>query len=143
MYNIEVSVGARRALPKETYYPPNHRYRAEHLITWLAKGGPGEKVMGVTGVDISTTARGHKDWGVVGLGQLGSRSAIVSSCRLKGDLKCFGDVAIHEMGHTFGRSHCPTKGCTMADKAGHIAIGHVRTYLCPACRKALGPWLRS
>lgn len=141
-YRVSVSIGPRRALPKETYYPPNHRYRAEHLIDWLAKGGPGEKVIGVTNVDISTTARGHKDWGVVGLAGLGKRSGIVSCHRLKGDMTCFGDVAIHEMGHLFGRNHCPTKGCTMHDKSGHVAIGHVRTYLCPECRKALAEWLK-
>jgi hypothetical protein len=78
----------------------------------------------------------------VGFAQLGQRPGIVLSYCLKGDLVCLGDIAIHEVGHLFGRPHCPARGCTMHDKEGRVAIGRTKTYLCRLCRKALKAALR-
>ncbi len=136
-FDLEVIVVPRRPLPQETYYPPRHRYRAEHLDTWLARGGPGFKVLGVTDVDISTTTPGHRDWGVAGRALLGGRAAVVSNFRAKDRL---GDVAVHEVGHTLGLSHCPHAGCVMRDAKGRIA--RIGTRFCPTCRAQIAPWLR-
>jgi len=139
-YRFEVEVGPRRALPKATYYPPRGRYRADHLIAWLAKGDEGWRVLGVTSADVSTTARGRKDWGVAGLACLGGRSAVVSSFRTKGSLPRLADVAVHEVGHTLGLPHCPTPGCTMRDADGRLA--RIGTDFCPLCRARIAAWLR-
>lgn len=139
-YRLEVSVGLRRALPEDTYYPPRRRYRADHLIAWLAKGGPGTKVLGLTNVDVSTSTHGRKDWGVAGLGYLGGRSAVASSFRTKDSLSRFADVAVHEVGHTLGLPHCPTLGCTMRDANGKLA--RIGTGFCARCRARVAAWLR-
>ena len=136
-YNLRAIVVPNRPLPRETYYPPRQRYRAEHLVAWLAKGATTDKVLGVTSRDISTTAHGRKDWGIAGLATLGGRSAIVSSFRSKGML---GEVAIHEVGHTLGLPHCPNAGCTMQDANGRIK--RIGRRFCEACRRKIETWLR-
>jgi archaemetzincin len=139
-YDLEVTVAPRRALPRATYYPPRRRYRADHLIAWLGKGGPGWRVLGVTRADVSTTARGRKDWGVAGLAFLGGRSAVVSSFRTKGSLPRLAGVAVHEVGHTLGLPHCPTPGCRMQDANGRLA--RIGTAFCAPCRSRIAGWLR-
>jgi len=141
-YRAKVSVGPRRALPKSAYYPPRHRYRADRLVPWLEGQATDDKVLGLAKVDISVTARGHADWGVGGFAGLGKRSGVASSFRMKGDLACFGEIAVHELGHTLGRPHCPTRGCTMHDREGTLPIGKSRIYFCERCRGQLGRWLR-
>lgn len=136
-FNLEVTLAPRRPLPRETYYPPRHRYRAEHLDAWLAKSSEGDKVLGITDADISTTAHGYKDWGIAGRAILGGRAAVVSSFRSKGLL---GEIAVHEIGHTLGLPHCPHVGCIMRDANGRIQ--RIGTRFCPTCRARIAAWLR-
>lgn len=139
-YRLDVRVGKRRPLPKEAFYAPRQRYRADHLVRWLAKADGEDKVLGVAAADISMTARGHKDWGIVGLAQLGKRGAVVSVFRLKGSAGKIGDVAVHEVGHLLGRDHCPTVDCTMHDAEGKVR--KIGNGLCGDCRNRLASWLR-
>lgn len=141
-YRARVTVGRRQSLPISTYYPPRHRYRADRLAAWLEGPGTGEKVLGLTRVDISVAAHGHADWGVGGFAGTGKRAGVVSSFRTKGDLGCLGEIAVHELGHTLGRPHCPTPGCTMHDRGGTLPIGKSRIWLCDLCRRQLAAWLR-
>ena len=139
-YALRVSVAPRRPLPKATFYPPRRRYRAEHLVAWLAKGGPGDKVLGLTSADVSTTAHGRKDWGVAGLGTVGGRAAIVSSFRTHGNLSMLTEVAVHEIGHTLGLPHCPHRSCVMRDAKGKL--DRIGRRFCPDCRHRIGPFLK-
>src|SRR5439155_13511886 len=118
-------------LPKEAYYPPRHRYRAERLLEFLegiAKGEPpGTRILGMTDVDISTTKGKVSDWGVFGLGEIGRRNCVISVFRLKRNAKDAGHLAfrvsstaVHEVGHTLGLPHCPTARCVMQDAEGSI-----------------------
>lgn len=63
------------ALPPTAFYRPRKRYRAEKLLKFLRarRVEPATKILGVTTVDISTTAHGVYDWGILGLGQIGGR----------------------------------------------------------------------
>lgn len=139
-YRLDVRVSPRQALPKRAYYPPRDRYRAERLNDWLAEKATTDKVLGLTAEDISTTARRYDDWGIAGLAQLGRRACVVSSFRLKGDLRRLGDVAVHETGHVLGRPHCSNLGCTMHDAEGKMR--NVGQRLCPGCRRTLALWVR-
>ncbi|RYG20603.1 hypothetical protein EON82_20015, partial [bacterium] len=141
-YRAKVSIGEPKALPKSAYYPPRRRYRADRVIAWLEPQGTSQKVLGLTKSDISVPSRGHADWGVGGFAGIGKRAAVASSFRTRGDLECFGEVAVHELGHTLGRPHCPTRGCTMRDAQGKLPIGRSRIWFCDLCRRQLGRWLR-
>ncbi len=140
IYFASVTLLPTRALPKEAFYSPRSRYRADHLLTVLAKTPKFDKVIGVTLVDISTTKPPYQDWGVFGLGQLGQKSCVVSDFRLhkKGAISSterLCRVAVHEVGHTLGLNHCPTPKCTMSDAKGAIKTVDEETGFCVLCRK--------
>lgn len=130
-YTFEVEVLGARPIPSETYYPPRKRYRAERLLSWLNEHiGPEsdcQVVVGFTSHDISTTKGEHKDWGVLGLGELGGRSAVVSSHRTGGGsgprnspTRRMVKMINHEIGHVLGLPHNTQPGCLMNDAEGSV-----------------------
>ncbi|HMR74484.1 MAG TPA: zinc-dependent metalloprotease family protein [Polyangiaceae bacterium] len=145
-YDMDVRVAPRLGLPKAAYYSPRRRYRAEKLLSFLEKRAPADayRVLGITAVDISTTKKPYKDWGVLGLANVDGSSCVMSSFRCKRKAKNaeharqrFGKVAVHEIGHTFGLSHCPNRGCLMEDAKGSVLTSDREYDLCADCRQKL------
>lgn len=129
--SVAVETIAPLPLPRSAYYPPRRRYRAERLLSYLnerLEGAPDStRVLGLTSVDISTTKGRYRDWGVMGLGELGGRSCVVSSFRLRRRARDAEHLrfrvvttAVHEVGHTLGLEHCSEAGCLMRDAHGSI-----------------------
>ena len=142
-YPIEVRVLGCQELPLAAYYPPRKRYRAERLLTFLNQRMPkdGWRILGLTDVDISTTKDEFPDWGVMGLGELPGTATVVSSfrCRRKARnpahaIERLSKVAVHEIGHTLGLPHCPTRGCLMEDAMGKVVTTDRERDFCPRCR---------
>ena len=132
-------------LPKRAWYAPRKRWRADRLLDFLApQVPPGEKILGVTSKDISTTKGKYKDWGIFGLGELGGAAAVVSSFRLKRSardrdhlIKRLATTAVHEAGHVLGLPHCPEPGCLMQDAQGSIKNTDSSEGLGVGCQRAL------
>jgi archaemetzincin len=145
-YQLRIERLAPAPLPRTAFYPARGRYRAERLLDFLEPRLPtnGLRIVGLTNVDISTTKVPHKDWGILGLATLDGRTAVLSSfrCHRKardrqhGRIR-FGKVAVHEIGHTFGLPHCPTRGCLMEDGHGSVLTCDREYDLCPRCRNKL------
>ena len=144
-YPIDVRVLPCQELPKAAYYPPRKRYRAERLLAYLNHRMPkdGWRILGLTDVDISTTKDPVADWGVMGLGELPGTATVISSfrCRKKARnaahaIERLSKVAVHEIGHTLGLPHCPTRGCLMEDAMGKV----VTTDASATSARAAGRW---
>ena len=119
--NVQLLSG--QVLPKEAYYRPRSRYRADSIISILSrKAHAGEVYVGITETDISTTNLDRKvdDWGVIGLGLCPGNACIASLYRIKNKTpENFFKVVIHEIGHNAGLPHCKTLHCYMQDAEGH------------------------
>lgn len=133
-------------LPRAAFYPPRSRYRAERLLAFLEEKRPadGYRILGITGVDISTTKGPTMDWGVMGLGSLDGTTCVLSSYRCgRGATNReharirFAKTAVHELGHTFGLPHCETRGCIMEDGHGTVLTTDGEYDLCPDSRARL------
>lgn len=144
-YNVEVVVRPHKPIPRETYYPPRARYRADKLTAYLDRTDRGAKrVLGLTTKDISVTKGQYPDWGV--LGYSGGRTCVVSTFRMRGSKhdasqetfrSRFAKVVSHELGHTFGLEHCPNRGCLMEDYKGTVRTVDQTHDFCTTCKAHL------
>ncbi|HEY6475376.1 MAG TPA: matrixin family metalloprotease [Polyangia bacterium] len=143
---IETRLLPRGELPATAYYPPRRRYRAEKLLDFLDGKLPpdGTRILGLTGVDISTTKGAVFDWGLLGLGQIDGPASVISEfrCRMRARgpahaRERLAKVAVHEAGHTLGLAHCPNRGCLMEDAEGRVATCDREYDFCARCRGLL------
>jgi archaemetzincin len=141
---VETRVLRGAALPAAAFYPARRRYRADRLLDFLDGRLPagGARILGLTGVDISTAKGPYADWGVLGLGRIGGASSVISEfrCRMKSRgpgqaRERLAKVAVHETGHTLGLEHCPTHGCLMEDADGKVATCDLEYDFCDRCRQ--------
>ncbi|MFT3932132.1 MAG: matrixin family metalloprotease [Chitinophagaceae bacterium] len=126
-------------LPAKAYTPLRKRYRADSLINFLAgQTGNGSVTIGITDKDISTTKGNISDWGVMGLGFCPGNACVASTFRLAKENKSdqLFKIAIHELGHTMGLSHCKVATCFMRDAEGGNPINEEKEF-CSDCKAAL------
>ena len=136
------------ALPATAYYPPRQRYRAERILDFLRPRvrPPATRTLGVTQVDISTTAHGVRDWGVLGYGDLGGTACVISTFRCRMNAPSEAQIrfrmvtaCVHEVGHTLGLEHCPDPRCLMTDARGSVrTVDRTTGRLCARCRRRAG-----
>ena len=148
LYGLEVRVLAARPLPREAYYAPRKRYRAEKLLAFLDRevvpGSGCDLVVGFTAVDISTTKDRHVDWGVLGLAWIGGPSGVVSTHRLRRKVswrqRAMRTVKVfnHELGHALGLDHHEVAGCLMEDAGGTVrTVDRESGLLCDQSRQEI------
>lgn len=150
--SAELGVAVQREqaidMPQSAYYARNRRYRAERLLDFLRARvrAPVNRILGVTELDISTTAHGVYDWGILGLGDLPGPACTISMFRCRRNARDAAQVrfrmvttCVHEVGHTLGLDHCPSPRCLMADARGTVrTIDNSTGRLCNRCRTQLG-----
>jgi archaemetzincin len=125
--------------PKNAFYKPRNRYRADTLIAFLRNKAPKNTVIiGITTKDISATKGKIVDWGVMGLGYRPGNACVVSTFRLKKEKipEQFYKVCLHEIGHTQNLKHCPDQGCIMRDAEGKNHLDELNSF-CRSCTKKM------
>lgn len=150
VYGFPVQLLPATDFPTSAWTPARKRWRADHLLDWLAQTRPEacSMVVGLTSEDISTTKGPHDDWGVFGLAQIKGRSAMVSSFRLRegarpqqSRLRRVVKITNHEVGHVLGLRHGGALGCLMNDALGRVqTVDRMSGLLCELPRLQIRDW---
>lgn len=145
-FNLNARRMESHELPAEAFDTQRQQYNSEKFLRILHKTHPedGVRLLGITTVDLFIPMLSF----VFGQAQLQGHVAVVSSARLQQEFyQLPGDSflttqrtvkeAIHEIGHTFGLTHCLDKRCPMSLSTTVTSIDTKGTRLCGSCRIAL------
>jgi archaemetzincin len=117
-------------IPERAYDPSRGQYQSVELLKALVQAAPVDtaRLLGVTEVDLAIPMLSF----LFGQAQLDGTIALVSLCRLRQEF--YGlppdeevlreravKEALHELGHTFGLTHCEQAECVMS-LATHIGL---------------------
>lgn len=130
------------AIPATAYDTKRRQYQSVEIMKMLAQCAPRDalRVLGITEADLAIPALSF----LFGQAQLNGPIALVSLCRLHqefyglaADLDLLRErtakEALHELGHTFGLTHCSERECTMS-LATHIeGVDAKTTRYCARC----------
>jgi archaemetzincin len=125
--------------PTDTLDGRRGQHSSGAILRWVAALRPAQRLVAVTDVDLFVPVLTF----VFGEAQLGGHAALVSTARLVPDdgsamLRArLAKEVVHELGHTFGLTHCPDHGCAMARSATLYDVDRKRAWLCPDCHSLL------
>lgn len=102
---------------KEAYVRSKGQFKADPFLDLVGEQ-PGDRVLGVTEVDLYSKGRNNRDLSFVfGQAQILGKAAVISLYRLRGEKEVYHQrvlkEAVHELGHTMGLRHCADKICVM------------------------------
>jgi archaemetzincin len=145
-FRTEVRLGALEGRPVDAFDARRGQYESTRILRWLAARVPAgaRSVLAVTDQDLCIVVLTY----VFGEAQVGGPAAVVSTARLQqGPV---GDPAlaplsnsrlvkecVHEIGHTFGLTHCRTRGCVMGRANTIHDVDAKGDALCRECRLVL------
>ncbi len=145
-YATRCSVDGSMVDPAFAYHPERDQYHSTHLVEKLTEfGGTNQRLLGITALDLFIPILTF----VFGEAQLGGSCAVVSYHRLHQSfyglppdddllMERLVKEAIHEIGHTFGLTHCEDYECVMAASHSVEWLDVKGLSLCPDCRHRCG-----
>lgn len=132
--------------PSDAFDPTRGQYSSTKILRWVLRDVPkdAKRVMAITDCDLYIPVLTF----VFGEAQLGGKGAIVSTARLRLDLNGFPcpsrlcrarllKECVHELGHTFGLSHCPSFRCVMSRSNSVLDVDAKSGNLCRDCQSLL------
>lgn len=145
-FGIDVKIREDKDEPIYAYDSIRHQYYSTTILKNMLNKIDDDciKMLGITDVDLCTPILDF----VFGEAQLNGYVAIVSLKRLnpqfyglKEDLNLLIDrllkEIIHELGHTFGLTHCNKSDCVMSLSTNVIKVDEKNTTFCDACFEKL------
>ncbi len=129
------------ARPTGTYDTRRGQHSSTQILRWLNEHQPpgALKTLAVTDVDLFIPVLTF----VYGEAQLGGRTAVVSMARLGDGLARVTPAtvaarlvkeAVHELGHTFGLTHCSAERCVMTRSVNMAGVDRKGATLCADCQ---------
>jgi archaemetzincin len=133
-----------RELPSSCYDPHRNQYFSTEILKKMLKQAPRDalKILGITAVDLFIPIMKY----IFGEAQVSGRGAIISLFRLRPEIygldpdqalfwERIAKEAVHELGHTFGLTHCRDPQCVMNSSCLIGETDCKGTTLCPTCRE--------
>jgi len=153
VFPVTCRVGPAERLPDAALDGQRAQYDAGCILDRLAASGRDAfRLVGITPVDLFTPVLRY----VFGEAMFPGQAAVVSTYRLgaslsggqgPGDRSVFVarvlKEVIHEIGHTFGLTHCRDRLCVMAASLDMKQVDAKSTRLCSYCNVLLGDMLNS
>lgn len=145
-YNCKVNILPNIKIPVNCKIKGLQKYSSVKIVKLLNSkfDNISGKVVGLTQIDICTdrklNGKAFKNWGVIGLSLLGTKSCVVSNRRMKSNYyDKLEKVSIHEIGHSLGIPHCKTNGqCLMNDAKGKGSkIDKELLWMCDNCKNKI------
>jgi archaemetzincin len=143
---LEVRPGPRLPIPADAWQPVRRQYDAARMLRDVAAAFPAgaAKILALTEVDLFHPILTF----LYGQAQLGGSAALVSLARLRQDfyglppqpalaVRRLRKEALHELGHTFGLTHCRDSSCAMALSTSLDQLDVKNDSFCHTCRLAL------
>ncbi len=145
-FEIEAVIHDGRERPIGTYDVKRRQHSSREMLQWLVSMSPpgAARVLGVTDVDLFMPVLTF----VFGEAQLSGQAAVLSTARLadwaspERSLARAVKECVHELGHTFGLTHCSMPGCVMTRSTNVEAVDRKRPSLCDECRARYGAALQ-
>ncbi len=141
---FEVVLADPVRMPGEAYDMSRRQYRADRLLDLARRHGHGRVVV-VTDEDLYAGSLNF----VFGLAERPGRAAVVSLARLRENAdehlchrRAVTEV-VHEIGHTFGLTHCPDPGCVMSFSNSTREVDRKDRYFCRRCQPSVSERLAS
>ncbi len=138
-------------VPPGAFHPGRNQYLADPFLQKLLplRQKADDHILGVTHLDLYS---GNLNF-VFGVASAALKTAVISTARLvpefygqKPNLALFWKrvltEAAHELGHTFGLSHCPNPRCVMHFSNSILDTDKKGAQFCPICRQKLEEKLR-
>jgi archaemetzincin len=151
-FGFEVRRVADMAIQDSAFDNQRRQYNSELILRTLYDTRPAQslRILGITGGDLFIPMLSF----VFGQAQLNGPVAIISFARLYQEfyhlpgnelltLKRIIKEAIHEVGHTFGLTHCMNTACPMSLSTSITHLDSKGAELCDSCRIVLREHLNS
>lgn len=132
--------------PAGAFDPTRGQYSSTKILRWVLRDVPADarKVVAITDGDLFIPVLTF----VFGEAQLGGKGAVVSTARLRLDLSGLpspvplfrarlSKECLHELGHTFGLTHCGLSRCVMSRSNSVPEVDAKDWNLCRDCRQLL------
>lgn len=140
-FSFQVTILDSVPVPKEAYVRSKGQFKAD-LFLDLVEEQPGDRILGVTEVDLFSKGPNNMDLNFVfGQAQILGKAAVISLYRLRGDEEVYHQRALkeaaHELGHTMGLRHCNNQKCVMRFSDSLADTDFKDAEFCEICREKL------